>query len=808
MLLTAKIAVEGAALHFDKEYSYLIPARLAAKARAGCRVRVPFGGGNRARTGFILSVSEAPERDPRWKPISQLLDDAPVVGEEGLLLMRYLREYTFCTWFDALRALIPAGIGIRPTETYSLTGKTAPPGLSSAQLVIINYLASRKKPVLSADLSAVLETGDASPELSALEEMGIIEKSEILKRRIQDERVVMARLVREVQNDTLTKRQREAVDFLEENGPASLKELCYLLAMTRAVPDRLEKDGVIEYYEMPRLRDPYGSSAFDTQPPPQLSREQSAALDELQKLAETPNPKPALLYGVTGSGKTPVYLALIQTVLDRGKSVIVLVPEISLTAQTVGVFHECFGRRVTVLHSGLSLGERMDGWKRIREGGADIVIGTRSAVFAPLHNIGLIVIDEEQEHTYHSEKSPRYHARDIAKLRCAYHGAMLLLASATPSVESYYNARRGAYSLVTLHERYGDTLLPDVYTIDMGDSANLSSSPIFSQRLLDELHYNLAHKEQSILLINRRGHSTLLRCPSCGKVEECPFCSVSLTYHTANDAMICHYCGHTKRRPDKCAECGSEMIRLSGYGTQKVCEILSNLYPDARILRVDMDTTMTKFSHEKHFSGFLAGEYDIMVGTQMVAKGLNFPNVTLVGALAADQSLYTMDFRAFEKGFALLTQVIGRSGRGEKRGRALIQTYFPHHPVIGFAAMQDYPGFYAQEILSRKHHLYPPYCAMAGVGFSGVLPDEVAKWSQWFVQAFREEAAAYPGLPLRLLGPVDADMYKTAGKYRRKLIIKCKNNKNTRALIRAVIERFYKECRTVSVFADMYYDRI
>ncbi|MDL2233566.1 primosomal protein N' [Ruminococcaceae bacterium OttesenSCG-928-L11] len=542
--------------------------------------------------------------------------------------------------------------------------------------------------------------------------------------------------------------------------------------------------------------------------PPPLSGEQQAALEQLQEQLSQPKPKPALLYGVTGSGKTQVFLALIESVLRKRKSVIVLVPEISLTGQTVQAFHMRFGKRVAVLHSGLSLGERMDEWKRIRAGDADIVVGTRSAVFAPVQNLGLIVLDEEQEHTYHSEKSPRYHARDVAKFRCSQTGSLLLLSSATPSVESYYYAKQGQYSLITLEERFGDAQLPDVYMVDMREAESISTSHTFSERLLQELHYNLTHGEQSILLLNRRGYSTLIKCSACGAVEECPNCSVSMTFHTANDSLVCHYCGYAKKRPAKCTECGSEMIRFSGVGTQKIQEELEALYPDARILRVDMDTTLTKFSHERLFLAFSSKEYDIMIGTQMVAKGLNFPDVTLVGVLAADQSLYAMDFRSFERSFALLTQVVGRSGRGKHRGRALIQTFSPDHPIIEQAANQDYPAFYAQEIKSRRHHLYPPFCTLAGIGFVSVSTEEIRRWPERFLEQFRKLAGEYPDLPIRVLGPVDADTYKVAGKYRRKLIIKCKNNRATRELFRRALEWFYTECKTVTAFIDMHYDRI
>lgn len=807
MYTIATVVLENASPGFDREYSYFVPVQMEASVQAGCRVRVPFGGGNKARTGLVLAVAQVQERDARLKPISSVLDREPVLNPEGLRLLRYLRECTFCTWFDALKALIPTGIGIKPRLVYS-SGNISTEGLPPHLLEVVELLRSKKNRMEESALCEKTGLVPGDRALTYLEENGYIVKSELLRQNIMDEKVVMVRLREEQPGVKLTKRQREAVAFLEENGAASLKEVCYYCSMTRAVVDRLRDHGVVEYYDEPRFRDPYENGVMEPEEAPALSEEQAAALKKLRSLLDQEKPGTALLYGVTGSGKTEVFLSLIAEVLARGKTVIVLVPEISLTAQTVRAFHKRFGERVAVLHSGLSLGERMDQWKRIREGLADIVVGTRSAVFAPLENVGLIVLDEEQEHTYHSEKSPRFHARDVAKFRCGHHGALLLLASATPSVESYHHAATGAYSLVTLEKRFGAAELPDVYVVDMGEAENIGQSHMFSERLLQELHYNLEHGEQSILLMNRRGYSTLVRCSVCGAVEECPNCSVSLTYHSANDSLVCHYCGYAKRKPAKCGECESEMIRYSGSGTQKIQEELESLYPDARILRIDMDTTLSKFSHEKLFHAFSGKEYDIMIGTQMVAKGLNFPNVTLVGVLAADQSLYAADFRSYERSFALLTQVVGRSGRGLHKGRALIQTYSPDHPIIALAAEQDYPRYFSQEIRSRKHHLYPPFCTMAGVGFVGVSLDEVCRWSVLFLEKFKEFAAAYPGLPIRVLGPVQADTLKVAGKYRRKLVIKCRNNRETRALFRQVLDWFYKECRTVTAFIDMHYDRI
>ena len=816
MYTIARVVIENATYSFDKEYSYFVPDTLVSGAVAGCRVRVPFGGGNRVRTGLILAVENLAERDKRLKPLAAVLDDAPLLTTEGLWLLRYLKECTFCTWFDALRTLVPAGLSLRAVARYRFVGAGTNVPLTPLQEQITDYLRTRKQAVEETRLRDKFALPPEDTTLDSLATMGLLEKTELLRQRVGDEKQIMVRLIEKdpdsddlLPEKPLTKRQKTVVAFLEENGGASLREVCYYNGITRAVTDTLAKNGVVEYYDVVTLRNPYSNAGQEAlQPPPPLSAEQEEALASLSALLGQEKPGTALLYGVTGSGKTQVFLALMSHVLARGQSVLVLVPEIALTAQTMEVFHSRFGKRVAVLHSGLSLGERMDEWRRIRDGGADIVVGTRSAVFAPLANIGLIVLDEEQEHTYHSEKSPRFHAREVAKARCHYHGGLLVLASATPSVETYHHAKEGRYTMVTLTERFGTAQLPDVYTVDMSEPDNLSASPLFSQRLLEELHYNLEHGEQSILLLNRRGYSTLVQCSSCGTVEECPNCSVSMTYHNVNNSLICHYCGYTKEKPALCQKCGSALVRFSGTGTQKITEELEQIFSSARILRVDMDTTLSKFSHQRLFHSFLEEKYDIMVGTQMVAKGLNFPKVTLVGVLAVDQALYATDFRSYEHSFSLLTQVIGRSGRDVRRGRAIVQTYSPDHPIIGLAAQQDYPQFFAQEIASRRYHLYPPFCDLAGIGFVGQSLEEVRQWARRFLQQFRILAADYPDLPIRVLGPVDADTLKVAGKYRQKLILKCKNNRKTRALLRDTLAWFSASCKTVNMFIDMHYDRI
>ncbi len=744
MTVVASVAVEGAAAEYDREYSYLVPeALLPAGAPvsgfAGRRCTVPFGGGNRKRAGLVLEAAEAPERDPKLKPLYAMVDSEPILDSDGMFLLSYIREHTLCTYFQALKLLLPPGRAAKPLKA--------------------------------------------------------------------DKRL-MIRLCGEVAPQSLTQKQWAAAEFLMENECASLPELCAGAGVTRAVANALVRKGTAELYEH-IVKNDEPVVDWPTEEPPKLTDSQKAALNGLVAMFDSNEKKPALLYGVTGSGKTEVFLRLIAHALSVGKTALVLVPEISLTAQTLKSFTRRFGGCVAALHSGLTLAERADEWQRIHEGRAGIVVGTRSAAFAPLKNIGLIVVDEEQENCYKSDKTPRYHARDIALARAKQSGALLLLCSATPSIESFYAAQSGRYELFTLPERFNRNRLPEVTVVDMRDKQNVSSRPAFSFALLEAIHDNLARREQSILLLNRRGHSTRVMCGGCGASAICPNCSVAMTYHSVNDSLICHYCGHTCRAESlpACESCGGQFGRHSGLGTQKLEEELRELFPEARILRVDMDATQSRFSHERLFGAFAAGEYDIMVGTQMVAKGLNFPGVTLVGVLGAEQSLYSGDFRGFERTFSLLTQVVGRGGRGDARGRAIVQSYAPDNRCVLLAAEQSYPAFFEEEIKMRRMHLYPPFCSLCGLGFSCESEREVKAAAESFEESFKELAAkSYPDLPLRLLGPAPAEVFKVAGKYRYRLILKCKNTARLREMLRSLYINFLKQTKRVNLYIDMHYD--
>lgn len=808
----ARIAIDKATWAYDREYDYLLPETICAKA--GCRVLVPFGTGDRARIGLVLSLDILEGDAPaRLKTVRSLLDSTPLLDNEGLSLLAAVRTATFCTWFEALRVLVPPGMGLKVDMGLSaVRGKQEETeGLSPEAQQLYTWLCARRG--ITPAEKALTALG-LSAKATCVEELitaGFVTRSRLIKKRIADERAVMARLITadEAEADKKhTPKQQAVINLLEQVGCASVRELCYFAGATRAVVDRMQKQGLLELFEeiTPRRTVDKTHSVTDSAPII-LSEAQQRAFDTLCTLGAQNEFTTSLLHGVTGSGKTQVFLRLIEDVLTRGRQAMVLIPEISLTPQTVAKFNARFGARVAVLHSSLSMTERLDAWQRIREGKADIVVGTRSAVFAPLRNIGLIVIDEEQEHTYHSESAPRYHARDIARLRAKTHNAQVLLCSATPSVESYYNAVNGRYNLVELGERYSGNLLPDVLTVDMRTAPLSATSATLSEELCEQIRETIERGEQAILLLNRRGYNTMVKCSSCGEVARCPHCSIPLTYHAANHRLVCHYCGYSRAESAPCDNCKSAMLRYTGVGTQRIEEELKTLFPPARILRMDMDTTMSRFAHQRAFEAFARGDYDIMIGTQMVAKGLDFPNVTLVGVLAADQSLYGEDFRSFERTFSLITQVVGRCGRAEKPGRAVIQTFTPENRILALAAAQDYKAFYAEEISYRCVGLYPPFCDIVCVVFwaekEKVAVDSARAYNRQFIETAKQD---YSDLPIRLLGPAECRPYRVAGRFRCRLLVKCRNGKRTRALFAQMLAWYHQQKLAATVTLDFYYD--
>ena len=812
MPLIAKVVVENAAYHFDKPYDYRIPEGMDLSP--GQRVLVPFGRGRaQKRMGLVLETACPPEKDlpAGLKEITAPADPEAVLDREQLRLLRWLKQETFCTWFDALKVLLPGGYGMRAQTAWSLCRGAEADGtaLSPEEEQILRYLRGRRGPASQDEMLDTLGLVRGHPALERLEELGLIQKQDLLKRRVQDQKIQMVRLAEDWENAFLTPKQQEVLELLQGAGCASVKEICYFAGVTKGVVDNFVKAGAGVYYLEETYRDPYSETKrTGGREEILLSPEQQAAAAVLEAALDRRDGATALLFGVTGSGKTQVFMKLIDRTLEQGRQAIVLVPEISLTPQTIRRFHSYYGSRVAVLHSGLSMSQRLDEWKRARRGLVDVVVGTRSAVFAPLPRLGLMVIDEEQEHTYQSESAPRFDAREAARVRMKLSGGMTLLCSATPSVESYYHGKKGDYLLVELPSRYGSAQLPNVTILDMA-SQEIPAEGL-SQELCQEIHDNLGRGEQTILLMNRRGYSTQVKCTACHTTVECPNCSITMKYHSANNRLMCHYCGYSAPVPQQCPACGSQFMKYSGLGTQRVEEVLRQRWPQARVLRMDMDTTMRRDSHERLLGQFKNGEYDIMVGTQMVAKGLDFPNVTLVGVLTVDQMLYSDDFRSFERTFSLVTQVVGRCGRAEKPGRAFIQTYTPENPILLAAASQRYQDFYREEIESRRFHLYPPFCRLYCVGITGEELESTERAAKGVLELLKARLQGeFRDLPVRLLGLSQGNVFRVAGRYRYKILVKTVRSGRSREFFSGVLETVGKELpRGAAVFVDPSYDSV
>ena len=747
---TVGVAVSNATFHFDKLYTYAVMPAQQDAVRLGSMVLVPFGRGSRARMGVVLACDAEPESSK----LKYLFDVAPAsacLTPELLKLVYFLKERTFCTYYEAVKAVIPYGAQYKPA--------VAADGVT---------------PVLQKQLTRHTENSyQLAGELPA--------------------------------KPKPTAKQLAAVALLS-GGPRTQGEL-EEKGISRAVLDNLCTKGVLACTRVNRSIDLYASIPFQNEPIV-LTEEQQAAYGALLPHLEDTAPHSALLYGVTGSGKTLVFLKLIERCLQLGRKALVLVPEISLTPQMILRLKSQFGRRVAVQHSALNHTERLLQWQMIQDGGADIVVGTRSAIFSPLENIGLVIIDEEQEHTYRSESAPRYSAHEVARQRAAENGALLLLASATPSTESYFAAQKGRTQLVRLTKRYGGNPLPSAQIVDMRAELASGNPREISLALEDAIRRNLEAHKQTILLLNRRGYQTVAQCEDCREVLKCPKCSVPMVYHKASHKLLCHYCGSQMDPPPKnCPACGGK-LQYRGFGTQKAEEELAKLFPEARILRMDQDSTAAKDAHEKLLARFADHEYDIMVGTQMVAKGLDFEDVTLVGVLGIDSLLFAQGFRAYETVFSLITQVVGRSGRAKDPGFAIIQTTDPDNPVLNLAAAQDYDAFFEQEIAYRRLGLYPPFCGLCVIGFAGGKEIEVARAAARFSALLGQQAAKQPDLPLRVLGPTPGNIEKINDTYRYKLTIKCRNDRRFRDLVRETLGLYEQEKlpSKASVVVDLHSD--
>ncbi|MCL2003542.1 MAG: primosomal protein N' [Oscillospiraceae bacterium] len=738
------IAVRRVPYSADKPYTYRVPPSLRGAVRPGMRATVPFGGGNRKREGFILGFAEDfPHKGKAVKDIASLLDGEPVLDAAQLKLALWMRDRFFCASYEALLACLPSGLWYDWEVGVGAKRRMGDKTALCAELSV------------SAEEALSFEMGRPSPA------------------------------------------QREVLELLSEVGSATARDIYYLTGTSRRTLNSLESKGLITLFEVPVYKPPRAAAPAERTV---LNAEQQTAFDCCSEALDTRRPACGLLYGVTGSGKTNVYIRLVDKVLSEGGGAIVLVPEIALTPQLLSLFSAHFGEKAALLHSALSMGERLNEWKRIREGLATVVLGTRSAVFAPVSGLRLIVLDEEQEGSYKSAESPRYHAREVAKYRCVQQGATLLLGSATPSLESFRAAADGLYFRCRLGERYNRRAMPEVTVVNLRDERRFGNGTTISRLLHSEITDNLQKGEQTILLLNRRGHHKMVICPDCGQSPGCPRCSVPLAHHSANGRLMCHYCGYSSKYGGECAECASGLIPL-GAGTQRVAEELAGLFPDIEVLRMDTDTTGTRGAHEKLLDRFRKQRVPILLGTQMVAKGLDFPNVTLVGVLCADAALHIDDFRAGERAFSLITQVVGRAGRGESPGRAVIQTYAPDHPVILAAAAQDYDRFYEEEAAIRQIQGYPPFAAMTRLTLFSHKQDDVMRAGLRVLDWI--EKSKCEGLN-RVLGPAPDRVARLNTRWRYHILLLHENNTTVRRMVQGILTAFPGDKRNkgVGIFAD------
>lgn len=808
--MIGKIAVSAANFAIDKPYSYWIPQDMALAP--GQRVMVPFGRANRRTEGIVLTVE--PGSEDKLKPVESCLDDGPILTETQLRLAAFLRERYFCTFFDAIRVMLPAGLWFRTRLTVSLTeerswkDKTIRKEGAAELLELLENLGGTAQ---EEALRNLIPDEDSLREvLSYLRQKKWITCQTDFLRKTQDKSEKIATLAQSPEETMAyaasrpksAAMQRQVLELLCSVGSAAVKDVCYFTGASTATVNRLEKLGYLTLSHRPVLR------CREIRPaklsgPLVLNEEQQACFEGLASQMAQEEPGVALLYGVTGSGKTSVYIRLIQTCLEKGKSAMLLVPEIALTPQLLGILAAYFGTQVAVLHSSLSAAERYDQWKRVKSGDARVVVGTRSAVFAPC-TPGLLILDEEQEHSYKSESAPRYDAKEVAIWRGAKEKALVVLGSATPSIESMYRAKTGLYRLYTLRQRYNGRPLPEVEIVDMREELKLGNDTSLSIPLRQRILETRQAGKQTILLLNRRGNSRALVCIDCRQTPECPRCSVHLTYHSANSRLMCHYCGFSMAAPARCPACGGP-LKTIGTGTQKVQQELAALFPDMETSRMDADTVSAVNTHEKILEHFQKENVPVLLGTQMVAKGLNLPNVTLVGVLDGDLSLYSGGFRAGETTFNMLTQVVGRAGRGDSSGRAVIQTLQPEHQVIGLAAKQDYDGFYDLEIRLRQAQAALPFGDFALVTFSGQEEGQVLRGAAVFRDSLNAWLRQVPEEKCGVLGPAPCVVPKVNYNYRYQLTLRCHMTRPLRQLLAALLRKFSqdKANRGVNAYIDV-----
>ena len=807
--MIARIAVAAAVYAIDKPYSYSVPEGM--DVRPGMRVRIPFGAGNRRTEGVVLTLEQGDEAG--LKAIDMPLDEEPVLSGAMLHLAGFLRERYFCTLYDAVRAILPAGLWFSETGTVRLSGplpedwETQTRRKPEAQRVI-RILQDLGGAAREQQLREMLPDPSLPEYIRYLTGKKLVAVDYSLKRRVNDRMDLFVRLEVTAAEaaDHCARRGRAAplqkavLELLSAMGSACAKDVCYFTGASMSTLRRLEKLGLVSFFSCEVMRRPSIAAAADA--PTELSGEQRQAYEGLCAQMDLEKPGVALLHGVTGSGKTAVYLELIARCLARGRQAVFLVPEIALTPQLLGTVAARFGRGVAVLHSSLPIAERYDEWKRVRSGEARLVVGTRSAVFAPVSELGLIIVDEEHEHTYKSENTPYYHAREVAVYRGSAAGALVVLGSATPSIESMYRARTGVFSLYTLSHRYSGAALPEVLVVDMKKEIRAGNGGAVSHPLLDRMLDAHAKGQKTILFLNRRGTNRMAVCVECGYVPQCPRCSVHLTFHAANRRRMCHYCGYSEPATDRCPECGGRM-KYMGYGTQWVEEEIRRKAPELGCMRMDADSVSAANPHEKILSDFEKGDASVLIGTQMVTKGLNFEDVTLVGVLDADASLYVNHFRASETAFSMMTQVIGRSGRFRDQGTAVIQTMTPENPVVQLAARQDYDAFYETELELRRLRQCPPFRDLITVTVAGQEESRVLEGIRSLRTAFEDalRTEAYRGLDVRLLGPAGAPVPRVNNTWRYRITLCARNSRPLRTLVAHYLRQFSKDKRSKGVFA-------
>lgn len=799
MVRIVKVALYQIAASIDKLYDYKIEGDWEPQELIGRRVLVPFGRSNRTHEAYIFAMESAEHKGP-LKYVKEVMDDGPMLDKDMLMLAQQIKERYICSYGDAIRLLVPPGASVSLDQWAVLQEKDEQKlqhicKKSKRKKIMIEALLKENGPLTVNYLSSLCESDIHAP-LHELEKEGALVVQEMDEKKMGYKKVRFVRLAQEVSEvrqvmESMSKNsyvQKRMLDLLCEQEALSAADLIEATHGSYGAIRSLYQKDLVDYYDEKVERNVYDLDAVTRREMPTLNDQQRLAASQIIEAMQTHQPHAFLLHGVTGSGKTEVFMTAANEAISRGQSVLILVSEISLTPQLTNRFLERFGEQVAIIHSRLSMGERYDTWLRIKEGRARVVIGARSAVFAPCASIGLIVLDEEHETSYKSDNIPRYHARDIAFMRAKQYGASVVLASATPSIESYYLAKKGIYQLLTLTERYCGAAMPSVEICDMTKEMEKGNTSLFSERLQEEIAKNLERGEQTILFLNRRGFSGFVSCRSCGYVAKCPHCSISLTYHKATDSLVCHYCGYTVKNYKVCPSCYSKYIRYFGAGTQRVEEEIKKLFPEASVLRMDVDTTSKKGGHEAILDQFDRDKIPILIGTQMVAKGLDFENVTLVGIIAADIGLNVDDFRAAERTFCVLTQVAGRAGRGKKAGRSIIQTYMPSEPAIVYAKEQNYAGFYQEEILMRQSLCYPPFCRLINLTVSSVMEHAAYAASGQIrkdILSLRVEMQQEKNM-IQLLGPVQSSVFKVGNKYRFRLMIKCHSAEKMTPLLAAV----------------------